>query len=195
MLDSARMQKCASESPEKCDQGQTSGGKKQPPSSKSLNGSVKSLRMDAWYQDLETPGASSGNGFEYYMEEEEDIGKGAKGEGELGQVELDGLAYKDTKCFANTMRKLDVLRKSRQLCDLVLQLDNDSQDIYCHQIVLACNSKFFMEIFTNYEREHQDGAAQSPGLFNGLSNGSAPTTPNSEITAMRKKSVVELVNR
>ncbi len=49
---------------------------------------------------------------------------------------------------------LNVLRKNRQLCDLILQLDDDSQDIYCHQLILACNSKFFMEIFNNYEVEN-----------------------------------------
>ena len=70
--------------------------------------------------------------------------------------EFDGLMLNDSKNSVNTLQMLNVLRKNRQLCDLVLQLDNDSQEIYCHQIILACNSKFFMEIFNNYEIEEKD---------------------------------------
>ena len=65
--------------------------------------------------------------------------------------DFDGLIYKDNTNASNILGMLDVLRRNRQLCDLILQLDDDSQDIYCHQLILACNSKFFMEIFNNYE--------------------------------------------
>jgi hypothetical protein len=70
--------------------------------------------------------------------------------------EYDGLLYVDASSALQTMQMLNVLRKNRQLCDLILQLDNDSQDIYCHQIILACHSKFFMEIFNNYEIEQKN---------------------------------------
>jgi hypothetical protein len=66
-------------------------------------------------------------------------------------IEFDGLLHRDTSNMIHSMQSMNVLRKNRQLCDLILQLDDESQDIYCHQIVLACNSKFFMEIFSNYE--------------------------------------------
>lgn len=76
--------------------------------------------------------------------------------------DFDGLIYKDTTNAGNILSMLNVLRKNRQLCDLILQLDDDSQDIYCHQLILACNSKFFMEIFNNYEAEtnNQKASAQ-----------------------------------
>jgi len=67
--------------------------------------------------------------------------------------EFDGLVYKDYNNSLNTLKMLNVLRKNRQLCDLILQLNEDSQEIYCHQVILACNSKFFMEIFNNHEME------------------------------------------
>ena len=68
------------------------------------------------------------------------------------EEEFDGLIYRDKTNANQTLKMLNALRKNRQLCDLILQLDDDSQDIYCHQIILACNSKFFMEIFNNYEQ-------------------------------------------
>jgi influenza virus NS1A-binding protein len=68
-------------------------------------------------------------------------------------VEYDGLSYRDSVNSEHTLQRLNVLRKNRQLCDLVLQLDEDSQEIYCHQIILACNSRFFMELFNDYELE------------------------------------------
>ena len=67
--------------------------------------------------------------------------------------EFDGLMHQSSSIAVQTMDKLNILRKNRQLCDLILQLDDDSQDIYCHQVILACNSKFFMEIFNSYESE------------------------------------------
>ncbi len=66
-------------------------------------------------------------------------------------TDFDGLLYKDPTNSTNTLHMLNVLRKNRQLCDLILQLDDDSQDIYCHQLILACNSKFFMEIFNTVQ--------------------------------------------
>lgn len=75
--------------------------------------------------------------------------------------DFDGLIYKDTTNAGNILSMLNVLRKNRQLCDLILQLDDDSQDIYCHQLILACNSKFFMEIFNNYEAETNNQKASS----------------------------------
>ena len=48
--------------------------------------------------------------------------------------EFDGLLYRDPAAATSTLHMLNVLRKNRQLCDLILQLDDDSQDIYCHQV-------------------------------------------------------------
>ena len=205
MLDSARGQKkCASESPEKVASAPSNNNNNNPtsniitpttynttttttkPSSKSLNGSYKNLSETA-------------DGMQ--VDQDNDV---------LG-AEFEGIVHRDTKNFATTMRMLDAMRKSRHLCDLVLQLDNDSQDIYCHQIILACNSKFFMEIFTNYERENQDVLTLSAGsystggvpniersLSSGAStngNGSSRQSPGLIDSGSRKKSVVELVNR
>ena len=77
------------------------------------------------------------------------------------EEEYDGLLHVDEKNAHNTLQMLNVLRKNRQLCDLILQLDDDSQDIYCHQIILACNSKFFMEIFNSYDLEQARANAKS----------------------------------
>ncbi len=77
------------------------------------------------------------------------------------EEEYDGLLHVDTSNASNTLKMLNVLRKNRQLCDLILQLDDDSQDIYCHQIILACNSKFFMEIFNNYDLEQSANSNKS----------------------------------
>lgn len=112
--------------------------------------------------------------------------------------EFDGLLHKDTKNFTNTMKMLNCLRKSRQLCDLILQLDDDSQDIYCHQIILACNSKFFMEIFTNIEQENNMAHANANG--NGTNSDAEPSvTPSSadgpKGGLMKKKHLQELVVR
>ena len=198
MLDSARGQKkCASESPEKVASAPSNNNNNNStsniitpttkPSSKSLNGSYKNLSDPA-------------DGMQ--VDQDNDV---------LG-AEFEGIVHRDTKNFATTMRMLDAMRKSRHLCDLVLQLDNDSQDIYCHQIILACNSKFFMEIFTNYERENQDVLTLSAGsystggvpniersLSSGAStngNGSSRQSPGLiDTVGSRKKSVVELVNR
>lgn len=169
MVDSMRVQKCASESPEKLIDSEYIGINKI--SSKSLNGSCKSLRDNA--ACLESNNDAEMN---------DEI------------CEFDGLSYKDTKNFANTIRMLDVLRKNRQLCDLILQLDDDSQDIYCHQVILACNSKFFMEIFTNYELEHQDSAASNGSSLSNSGNGPATLSSTADVN-MRKKSLVELTNR
>lgn len=80
------------------------------------------------------------------------------------EKEFDGLIYRDTNNASNTMHKLNVLRKNREFCDLILQLDDDSQDIYCHQLILACNSKFFMEIFNDYELDTGAEVKESPAL-------------------------------
>lgn len=78
-------------------------------------------------------------------------------------AEFDGLLYKDPSNSTSTLQMLNVLRKNRQLCDLILQLDDDSQDIYCHQLILACNSKFFMEIFNNEQDEIGERSTEESG--------------------------------
>ena len=98
------------------------------------------------------------------------------------EKEFDGLIYRDTNNAANTMHKLNVLRKNREFCDLILQLDDDSQDIYCHQLILACNSKFFMEIFNDYELDNSAEVRESPASNN--------KTPN-----IKKQSLQEYANK
>jgi hypothetical protein len=99
------------------------------------------------------------------------------------EEEFDGLIYRDGVNANQTLKMLNVLRKNRQLCDLILQLDDDTQDIYCHQIILACNSKFFMEIFNNYEVEQANASKisrESNGQFNGSSSGGANTNDSAD---------------
>ena len=52
-----------------------------------------------------------------------------------------------------TMNMLNILRKNRQLYDVILQIDDNHNDIYCHQVILACNSKLFMELLLDTEIE------------------------------------------
>jgi hypothetical protein len=106
--------------------------------------------------------------------------------------EYDGLLYKDPNNFSHTMHLLNILRKNRQLCDLILQLDDDSQEIYCHQVVLACNSKFFMEIFNSYESEQSKNSKLRLSNFdqeipNGTTNGNQSQN-NSETDATHDNS-------
>jgi hypothetical protein len=92
------------------------------------------------------------------------------------EEEYDGLIHVDESNASSTLKKLNVLRKNRQLCDLILQLDEDSEDIFCHQIILACNSKFFMEIFNSYELEQANNQKQkcsTEDLNNNNSNNNA----------------------
>ena len=52
-----------------------------------------------------------------------------------------------------TLDMLNILRKNRQLCDVILRIDDNHNDIYCHQVILACNSKLFMELLLDTEIE------------------------------------------
>lgn len=105
--------------------------------------------------------------------------------------EFDGLLYKDLNNSTQTLYMLNVLRKNRQLCDLILQLDDDSQDIYCHQLILACNSKFFMEIFNNYEAETCNKQTQSD--CKDTENTNTLETPTTNTT--KKQSLTDFVNK
>lgn len=105
---------------------------------------------------------------------------------------FDGLLFVDSNNFNQTLKILNALRKNRQLCDLILQLDNDTRDIYCHQIILACNSKFFMEIFTNYELEQS--IIQPNGSAESLKE-EALSEHEKNLNQIRKKSLQTLVNR
>ena len=105
--------------------------------------------------------------------------------------EFDGLVYKDLNNASQTLKMLNVLRKNRQLCDLILQLDDDSQDIYCHQVILACNSKFFMEIFNNYEseekKESNGGSSSTAGIDSASSSAAANPTKKHSLQAIVNK--------
>jgi hypothetical protein len=104
--------------------------------------------------------------------------------------EFDGLVYKDLNNASQTLKMLNVLRKNRQLCDLILQLDDDSQDIYCHQVILACNSKFFMEIFNNYESEEKkESKSNNTSSSSVVASDSASSTSN-----LSKQSSEEALN-
>lgn len=104
-------------------------------------------------------------------------------------AEFDGLIYKDTNNSTNTLYMLNVLRKNRHLCDIILQLDDDSQDIYCHQLILACNSKFFMEIFNNYEAEN----SQTRSNQDNSEKDNLEETPKTPVTT--KNSLTDFVNK
>ena len=84
---------------------------------------------------------------------------------------------------------LNVIRKNRQLCDLILQLDDDSQDIYCHQLILACNSKFFMEIFNNYEAENQSKLSKENNSEQEMNEAETPKTKKG------KQTLTDFVNK
>lgn len=136
--DKAMKQKCPSLSPEKLGENTTNGHSNH---SRLSSSSLEDNRND------NTRFNATNSSSRYLIEE--DTSDLFDGENDV----FDGLIYKDSRNFSHTMHMMDVLRKNRQLCDLILQLDDDSQDIYCHQVVLACNSKFFMEIFNSYESE------------------------------------------
>lgn len=110
---------------------------------------------------------------------------------------FDGMLYTDSDNFNQTLKILNALRKNRQLCDLILQLDNDTRDIYCHQIILACNSKFFMEIFTNYELEQSTSqlneSTEDLKEENGLKM--EESEHEKKLKQIRKKSLQTLVNK
>lgn len=111
-------------------------------------------------------------------------------EGSSCDSEFDGLIYKDLNNSTNTLYMLNVLRKNRQLCDLILQLDDDSQDIYCHQLILACNSKFFMEIFNNYEAENNSKVSKE-----NASEHDIKTETETPKTSNRKQTLTDFVNK
>jgi hypothetical protein len=139
--------KCSSQSPEKLVSSQPldkSDSNNLSCSTGDLNG--KAHHTNGYFKD-------SSNSSKSRKKYSNEIAGGASMTPAELEEEYDGLIHVDTSNASNTLQMLNVLRKNRQLCDLILQLDDDSQDIYCHQIILACNSKFFMEIFNNYDLE------------------------------------------
>lgn len=108
------------------------------------------------------------------------------------EEEFDGLIYRDNVSAAQTMKMMNVLRKNRQLCDLILQLDDDTQDIYCHQIILACNSKYFMEVFTNYETEQTKNRKRN-GNMEDSDDGVTSSSPSSNNGFDKKKQSVSSI--
>lgn len=73
---------------------------------------------------------------------------------ELAAAKKKLTVFADPDHASETMKRLNVLRKNRQLCDLIIQIEAYNRDIYCHQLVLACHSKLFMEMFLNIEIEN-----------------------------------------
>lgn len=69
--------------------------------------------------------------------------------------------YNDETHSSEILKILNVLRKNRQLCDLIIQIDNNNNDIYCHQLILACNSKLFMQMFLDNEEAKFSGSSES----------------------------------
>jgi hypothetical protein len=166
--------------------------------SSSLNGSARNLKENVYnfsnsdlYDNSSNSSSSrldqnNGGGSNYNLvsaiaDDEEMLKKQMFQEEEV----FDGLIFKDSVNSNQTLKMLNVLRKNRQLCDLILQLDDDTQDIYCHQIILACNSKFFMEIFNNYEQEQQEflknNNTSNSVNSNGDSNGSGDSSRKGSI--------------
>ena len=167
-------QKCLSQSPEKLTeltQLQKSDATNYSSSTGNLNGSLNSSKEGVFFKnnknDNEMYDSNELNKPRNYYNEEPNLS------GIDHEHEYDGLLFMDNKNANNTLHMLNILRKNRQLCDLILQLDDDSQDIYCHQSILACNSKFFMEIFTNYEMEQANTKIEHD------STKDTPTTPHS----------------
>jgi hypothetical protein len=84
-----------------------------------------------------------------------------------------GIYFSDTTKYSNELLSmLNILRKNRQLCDLIIQIDDDN-DIYCHQLIIACNSKLFMELFINNDLNHNEPGA-SAGAINGSDGNQSP---------------------
>lgn len=193
LVNNNRSQKCASESPEKLTESFDFNQKKNSIGSitslketnnyKFSNSDLYDYTNEAYKSSLESNHNNKNAGSEDVFTEQQHKQK--------EEDDFDGLLYKDTNNASQTMKILNALRKNRQLCDLILQLDDDSQDIYCHQIILACNSKFFMEIFTNYELE-QASLNEKPAGENVNSNSG---DDESKLKNLRKKSLQTIVNK
>jgi len=96
---------------------------------------------------------------------------------ELAESKRKLTIFDDSTHASETMKRLNVLRKNRQLCDLIIQIEANNRDIYCHQLVLACHSKLFMEMFLNIETENtkDDNDNETSGSSNDESDTSAQT--------------------
>jgi hypothetical protein len=163
----ALKQKCASQSPEKLtvDNGSLNGHN----TSRCSTSSLEETNNQASYKRSSSNYNGKSSAMSRYDEDADLF--------DPENPEFDGLIFKDTTNFSHTMHMMNVLRKNRQLCDLILQLDDDSQDIYCHQVVLACNSKFFMEIFNNYESNSHH---RLPSLDQEIPSNSMPSETSRE---------------
>lgn len=67
--------------------------------------------------------------------------------------EEDRLIYDDPAHKDVALSSLNTLRRNRDFCDVVLQVDHT--DIHVHRAVLACQSRFFYELFSESEESEQ----------------------------------------
>ena len=175
-------QKCSSQSPEKLVNSFSEGHPLGKSDSNALSCSTGSLNARA-ASNGHFNDASKANNNSVHSKKKYSNEMATKTAEEI-EEEYDGLLHTDEKNAHSTLQMLNVLRKNRQLCDLILQLDDDSQDIYCHQIILACNSKFFMEIFNNYDLE-QANTKSTEDLSNGDENSSGNKSAHVKDAAAR----------
>jgi hypothetical protein len=48
-----------------------------------------------------------------------------------------------------TLKRLDAMRKERQLCDVILAVEG--HELFAHRAILSCHSNYFLELFLNDE--------------------------------------------
>ncbi|CAF0709971.1 unnamed protein product [Brachionus calyciflorus] len=183
-----RVLKCLSESPEKQTDTTTFGLKKTSIMGSSSSTSLNSNNYKFSNSDL----------YDYTNETYKKPSDHVQNDEVFDQVvkideQFDGILHHDQNNSNQTLKILNALRKNRQLCDLILQLDDDTRDIYCHQIILACNSKFFMEIFTNYELEQASNTLSDS--TESLKSDVNLTENEQKLQQIRKRSLQTIVNK
>ncbi|XP_045467411.1 influenza virus NS1A-binding protein homolog A-like isoform X2 [Harmonia axyridis] len=64
------------------------------------------------------------------------------------------LEYVDDIHKANTLQSLNMMRKNRQFCDVILHVEN--VEVHAHKAVLASASPYLFELFTNHELKRSE---------------------------------------
>lgn len=90
--------------------------------------------------------------------------------------------YEDTDYHSTMLDNLNMLRKNRQFCDVILQVGTNQEihEIYAHKVVLSSASPYFLDMFAN-------DIGNTNGSMNQSSNGHGPQQYrliNSNLTGM-----------
>lgn len=84
--------------------------------------------------------------------------------------------FNDDQYHSAMLENLNMLRKNRQFCDVILQIGTNHQDIheiYAHKVVLSSSSTYLFEMFMNHEYQpnitnngNMNGSLQSINTLN-----------------------------